>query len=96
LRPSLVGGRYYFGRRGLKCGQTAGQLTGDEFDGLLLEGGTEVLVALQLLRPVAGHLADDRVRHTLDEEHGGGEVAQVVDAKVVDFGKITNSPEPLA
>jgi hypothetical protein len=45
---------------------------------------------------VAGHLADDRVRHTLDEEHGGGEVAQVVDAKVVDFGKITNSPEPLA
>ena len=54
-----------------------------------------MLVALQLLRPVAGHLADDRVGHPLDEEHGRGEVPQVVDAEVVDSGEVADSSEPL-
>jgi hypothetical protein len=45
---------------------------------------------------VAGHLPDDRVRHALDEEHGGGEVPQIVDAEVSDFGERTDPPKPLA
>lgn len=45
---------------------------------------------------MAGHLPDDGVRHAFDEEHGGGEVPQVVDAEIVDFGEGADSPEPLA
>ena len=57
-------------------------MAGDEFDGLLLEGGTEVLVALQLFAPVARKLADHGVRHALDKEHGGSEVPEVMDSEV--------------
>jgi TolB-like protein len=41
-------------------------------------------------------LPDDRVRHAFNEQHGHREVAQIMDAEVVNFGKVTDSPEPLA
>ena len=37
-----------FWSRGQICGQLAGQPTGDDFDGLPLKGGREVLVPLSL------------------------------------------------
>lgn len=56
----------------------AGQRTGYKFDGLLLEGGRKVFVAFQFLRPVSGHLPVGRVSHSLDKEHSGREVPQVM------------------
>ena len=61
-----------FWSRGQICGHMAGQPTGYEFAGLLLKGRRQVLVALQLFRPVAGRLPDDRVCHTGLHNHSVG------------------------